>query len=140
MVNSYTSDYSHHIPDAIVRKILPHYPIKFAGCIPDGVVQINSSNYIVFEYENSSRGLLTCVAKYQHLCANSRNLQIQLVLIESLFHIASHTKDFTLADFVAKSSPSNLSIIFEKCLGTEEGLRKLVKKMTKKLSIVRDQR
>ena len=121
-------DYTHHVPDSVVRSILPHDKLNLYGCIPDGISQLDENKFLIFEYENSSMGLLTCVAKYQHLCSSNPNLDIKVYLIESGFHVSAHKQDTKLAKFVANYSKKNLSFVFLECDGTEKGLLKIVRR------------
>lgn len=125
--------YDHHIPDRGVKILLPQNKIKFDGFYPDGAIDLGNM-YLAFEYENSSRGLLSHVAKYQLYCHNHPEVKLVVVIIESKFHQTTHKQDFVLANFISTHSPNNLTVEFHKCDGTEHNIKKIVKRAIKKYS------
>jgi len=124
--------YPHHIPDAVVRKLLPQEGFRFGSYIPDGVALVGNT-YVVFEYENSSRGLLSAVAKYQHFCTLHKNVRMHVVLIQSLFHQYKHSQDLVLATHVSEHTCRNLSFEFTTCNGYEARIKSLVARTLRRL-------
>ena len=126
--------YAHHIPDKEVKALLPNTGIRIGGFFPDGAIR-NGNNFLVFEYENSSRGLLSHVAKYQYYCDSNPEVKLKVIVIESLFHQKTHSQDTALAKFISKHDIKNLKFKFCKCDGTERNIKSIVRKALKEFRI-----
>jgi len=119
--------FSHHIPDKILKSLFNNskkFPNK--SIFPD-YFEKKDSKIFCLEYENSSRGMIVHVSKYQKFAENNKDLEIIVLIIESLNHSKKHCQDRELAMFQAKRfPPNNLKIIFEKCDGTLENIIEMV--------------
>lgn len=117
--HSPTNDEGLYIKDKDVRQIWTRERIKELGTIlPDGSFVKNSRIYC-FEYENSSRGLIYHVAKYQQCATRNPSNQFRLILVRSQQHVVKHARDAELARFLLRSSPPNLKAKIFECQGPE---------------------
>ena len=124
---NYQPCYSHHIPDKIVRSVLPQTSLKLSNCNPDGMLLIDYPCIVVFEYENSGRGMLAHTVKYLHL-VDTNKLLLKVCFIESLYHQQVHRKDAQMSKFCSKfasqinSDKRNISFDFKLCDGTLDNI------------------
>jgi hypothetical protein len=124
-MNSY---YDHHIPDKLIKQYLPQHKLCLKGVKADGCF-VAKKEIVLFEYENSSRGLLYHTAKYQKF-ALSFEQKLKIVFIESKFHAITHTKDTELAKFIAKYKIPGLRFKFYVCNGSFKNIKRIVSKET----------
>jgi hypothetical protein len=118
--------YIHHIPDRLVKTVFPKdaTPFRF---LPDGVLR-KKNRFIIFEYENSSRGLLSHTTKYHHYCYTNSDIKLTVVFIESLNHQLKWKTDTLLAKHIASIALPNVKFLFLKCDGTLSNIKAIVKK------------
>lgn len=119
---------SEHILDRDVKSILgpSHYQREvFLRYAPDWAWQ-EGSNIGVIEYENSSRGCLTHVAKYLYLAQQNPACAWCVHIIRSKHHQNTHHSDFLLSDSMymlgVSAGVKNLFLTFLNCDNTSDTL------------------
>jgi hypothetical protein len=81
------------------------YKPDFYRVLVDGV-------YYIVEYENSSRGCVTHVAKYIDIARSMPECYFMVDIIRSEHHRQKHKQDAHLASVIALLSPKNLIVDF----------------------------
>ena len=111
-----------HIRDALVKKIFTREKIpQLRRYLPDGSYVLNGIVYC-FEYENSSRGLMTHVAKYLKVATENSGTKFRIFLIRSQTHVSQHNQDYELAKFLTTFAPKNIRFVFKDCKMSEKYL------------------
>jgi hypothetical protein len=104
-----------HIRDADVKRIFTREKIPQLGkYLPDGSYILNGIVYC-FEYENSSRGLMTHVAKYLKVASENTGTTFRIFLIRSQTHAEQHNQDYVLSKFLTTLATKNIRFVFKDC-------------------------
>jgi hypothetical protein len=86
---------------------------------PDATWLIDNTYYFL-EYENSARGMLHHVTKYQYVATTCPDINFRVLMVESLSHQEHHGTDRILALFQYNRNPlNNLTVLFKDCTGVE---------------------
>ena len=114
-----------HIRDADVKKIFTRERIPQLGkYLPDGSYTLNGIVYC-FEYENSSRGLMTHVAKYLKVASENTGTKFRIFLIRSQTHATQHNQDYELSKFLTTLATPNIKFVFKDCKMSKKYLKYL---------------
>lgn len=119
---------THHFSDREIKAVFGRSEGNYRDILrpyhPDWVSVVGYKVYIV-EYENSSRGLISHVAKYLKVASERRDCQFHIKLIRSLHHQETHDLDHRLAEYLVNFRTENIEFKFVDCDGTVETLLRL---------------